>query len=101
MCTHWAADQPERNIGDVQIRERTDFADTVNLRRPLVDVVDLDQTDVEIDIDVLPRPPRVQLGKKLARQLAGRAGADRYTVATDDSVDARSGPPATWRFVSA
>src|ERR1700761_3612291 len=93
MCAHGAADQLERNIGDVQICEGTDFADAVNLRGPLVDVVDLDQADVEIDIDVLPRPPGIQVGKKFARQLGRCAGADRYPVAANDRVDARSRSP--------
>jgi hypothetical protein len=64
-----AADEPEREVLLAEVGEAAHHANAVDLRGPLCFVSDLDQADVEIDVDVLPRPFGVHLLKGEPREL--------------------------------
>ncbi len=93
MSAHGTADQPERYVRNIEIGKRTDLADAVHLRRPLVDVIDLDQTNVQVYIDVVAAPAGIEVLEEHTAELYRRGRADFDLIAADDGADAGAGLP--------
>src|SRR5215475_8775411 len=67
--TYRASDQPQRDVRHVEVGKGSNLADAVNLRGPLIDIVDVDQSDVEVHINVVACPARIKLFEQPAAEL--------------------------------
>jgi hypothetical protein len=72
----WLPDEGERDVVDREIDHSSHLADVEDVRRPLVQLVDFDEADIEIDVDVATGPAGVERRESQARQLLRRAGSD-------------------------
>src|SRR5262245_26105678 len=82
VAAHMAPDQRECEVMDGEVDHRSCRADVSELRRPRVEVIDVDQAHVEIDIDIPTHPPRVQIGKERALKLLRGGDPNALELAT-------------------
>src|SRR5262249_29222135 len=84
---HGTIDETQRDVLRRQIRELADAPNAVDLRRPLVDVVDLDESYIEIDINALALPAGLHLFESLGHELFPRALPDHALLSSHHRVD--------------
>ena len=87
VAPHMAADQRQRQIVDREVCHRLHRADVTDLRGPRSEVIDFDESDVEIDERVAAGPARIKLGKRQAGELLAGADADARLLAAEHRVD--------------
>src|SRR5262249_43994572 len=84
---HGTIDKTQRDVLRRQIRELADAPNAVDLLRQLVDVVDLDESYIEIDINALALPAGVHLFESLGHELFPRALPDHALLSSHHRVD--------------